>query len=111
MGARAQVKIEDEGVYLYTHWGSGELQEDVRIALSRRQRWQDPEYLARIIFSQMTKGQEAGETGFGIGTSMHGDIELLITLDCKSQKLTIEDVYEKTSKTFTFSEFIESEPS
>lgn len=106
MGARAQVKIEDEGVFLYTHWGSGEIEDDVRKALQRRQRWTDPEYLARIIFSQMTKGQEEGETGFGIGTSQHGDIDVLITLNCSTQTIKVQDIWEKTEEEYTFTGFI-----
>lgn len=106
MGARAQVKIEDTGVFLYTHWGSGEIEDTVGKALQRRQRWTDPEYLARIVFSQMTRGQEDAETGFGIGNSRHGDIDVLVTLNCAKQTVTVEDVWGKTEETSTFTEFI-----
>ena len=106
MGSRAQVKIEDTGVFLYTHWGADELAEEVRETLSKRWRWQDPEYLARIIFSGMIRGQEGGETGFGIGTSQHGDIEVLVTLNCQKQTVKVERIYEKELSEFTFSEFI-----
>lgn len=106
MGARAQVKINDTGVYLYTHWGAGKIVEDVQEALSRRARWSDPEYLARIIFDQM-KGADMSELGFGIGTGEHGDIEMLITIDTKEQLVTVKDIYEKTENTTTFEEFLE----
>lgn len=79
MGARAQVKIvssDDAPVYLYTHWGSYNLPQVLASALDRgRGRWTDSEYLARIIFSEMIKDEVMGETGFGIGTSAHFDLD------------------------------------
>lgn len=107
MGARAQVKIKDTGVYLYTHWGSGSIAENVQDALSRRERWNDPEYLARIIFDQMTVGQAGGSTGFGIGASQHGDIEVLITVDTENQLVTVTEIYEKQENTHTFADFVD----
>lgn len=83
MGARAQVLIEEEGVYLYTHWGSGTIKEDVQRALDSERgkaRKDDPEYLARIIFEEMIGDERGSETGFGIGTSEHGDIDILVTV-------------------------------
>ena len=93
MGDRAQVVIKNEDeppVYLYTHWNGTELPDTVRKALARKQRWTDIEYLARIIFCEMIKGNEAGETGFGIGTGEHGDNEHdLIVVDTGKQTVTI----------------------
>jgi len=70
MGDRGNVRIKyDDGnsVYLYTHWGGTELSQMVARALDRgRKRWDDPSYLARIIFCEMVKGYEMEETGFGI---------------------------------------------
>lgn len=91
MGCRGQVKIKDDygdgSVYLYTHWGAEELKEDVALALARRKRWDDSEYLARIIFDQM-KGNDVGHLSFGISTSEHEDNEQLITIDCKNQQVS-----------------------
>jgi hypothetical protein len=86
MGDRAQIAIhditapaddytEEVCVYLYTHNGGTYLPRVLARALARRQRWTDPEYLARIIFCEMVKGQEDGELNFGIGTAEHGDNE------------------------------------
>lgn len=106
MGARAQVHIKDTGVYLYTHWGSGRLESDVRTALAKKRRWDDSEYLTRIIFDVM-KGNDHGETGFGISTSKHEDIELLITIDCDTELISVEDMYDSTRNyETTFKEFI-----
>jgi hypothetical protein len=95
MGDRAQVKLVDEGrkgeaVYLYTHWGGDALVDNLHEAMAKRWRWGDCEYLARIIFDVMTRGHEGTETGFGIGTTMHGDLNHpLITVDCKRRQVVI----------------------
>jgi hypothetical protein len=82
MGDRAQVAIQPEGAFLYTHWAGFELLDVIHTALSRKQRWSDPEYLARIVFCEMVKGREDEETGYGIGTSEHRDLGYpLITID------------------------------
>lgn len=75
MGDRAQVLMENSGVYLYTHWGGSGLLENVKTAIARKQRWTDEDYLTRIIFEQMVGEEQGSETGFGIGTKEHGDIE------------------------------------
>jgi hypothetical protein len=103
MGDRAQVAIkQDEGlVYLYTHWHGSDLQTIVRRALARKQRWNDEEYLARIIFCEMIKDYEAGETGFGIGLDEHGDSQHpLIIVDPEEQTVTIG------AKVFKFEKYI-----
>lgn len=105
MGARAQVKIQDTGVFLYTHWGSREIVEDVRTVIRRGERLDDPEYLARIVFDQMTLGQQGSEIGAGIGTSQHGDIEILVTIDTEKRTVTVDGIRKKTSITQTFKEF------
>ena len=88
MGARTQVLIKDTGVYLYSHWGSHNIVETVKKALAKEWRWDDPEYLARIIFETMIGREFGSETGFGIGTSMHGDIDNLVTIDCNKQTVS-----------------------
>ena len=76
MGDRANVFVQDydrtKGVFLYTHWTGTGLPETVRTALAKRKRWDDGQYLARIIFCEMVKGRETEETGFGI-TATCGD--------------------------------------
>jgi len=106
MGDRGQVLMVDEKVYLYTHWGASDLVETVRRALARRQRWNDPGYLARIIFCEMVGDDVKGETGFGIGTTDHEDVWKQISVDCKSQKVFIEG-WDKIVETFTFEKFIQ----
>jgi len=101
MGDRGQCLIEDEGVYLYTHWGATELEDIVRKAIAKGWRWGDPEYLARIIFCEMIKEDEEGETGFGIGTTEHSDIWRLVKINCREGTFTLIDNGEtKYTKTF-----------
>lgn len=77
MGMRAQVHIEDTGVYLYTHWGSETLADVVKETVKEGARLNDPEYFTRILFEKMIDAEDARgtETGFGIGTTAHGDLE------------------------------------
>lgn len=91
MGDRGQVYIKDEKTYLYTHWGATDLPAQVERAIAKKWRWDDPEYLARIIFDEMTDGSHGEETGFGIGHSQHGDIWMLVIVDCKKQTVTIKE--------------------
>jgi hypothetical protein len=107
MGARTQVYIKDEKVYLYSHWDSGSIKKIVAKALVKRWRWDDPEYLARIIFEEMIGNQKGTEMGFGIGTSQHQDLDNMITIDCAKQKiLYYPKAYVKKSEIFSFEDFI-----
>lgn len=109
MGARAQVKIKDTGVYLYTHWGAGRIFDDVIQAISKQWRWDDPEYLTRIIFDSMKRSDIESETGYGIGTSQHGDIEKLVVVDCASKHVEFLDLYEPSTAWVSFSEVAQAE--
>jgi hypothetical protein len=91
MGDRGQVLMKNEKVYLYTHWGASELIKDVEKAIAKRVRWDDEEYLARIIFDEMIGKNKGEETGFGIGGKKHGDIWRLITVDCDNETITVDD--------------------
>ena len=101
MGDRGQVKIN--GVYLYTHWGGSRLIDDVKDALRKRWRWSDEEYLARIIFDVMIGGEQGSETGYGIGTEIHGDIWRLIAIS--DNMISVTDYNEKVFEG-TFEDFL-----
>lgn len=85
MGDRGQVEIINEGeptLYLYTHWGASSLEHTVADALARGEnRWSDPEYLNRIIFSEMIKDDVDSEVGYGIGFFQHGDVWKLVVIN------------------------------
>lgn len=91
MSTRAQCFIKDSGIFLYQHCDGDSLMDTVVKAVNGpvgKCRQNDPEYLARIIFCEMVKGNEDGETGYGIGKSIHGDIVYLVTVDCKKRTIT-----------------------
>ena len=103
MGDRANVRVDGAGsVYLYTHWSGSELPETLQRALmAGTGRWNDPPYLARIIFCEMVAGAERSETGFGIsGNVGDGDNRVLI-VDCKAGTVTFPN-----EDTLTFEEYI-----
>jgi len=110
MGDRGQVQIKsnfqnDGDIWLYTHWDGHDLVETVRVAMAKKWRWNDPEYLTRIIFCEMVKGEESGETGYGIGTFEHGDIWIKVVVDMSRQVVEVfeqelEGWRRKTKQTF-----------
>lgn len=70
MGNRANVLVKeseiDGGVYLYTHWAGSDIPADLQKALAKKIRWNDCQYLTRIIFDTITEGEQGNETGYGI---------------------------------------------
>ena len=99
MSTRSQVYMICEGVYLYKHHDGYNLAETVQTALQRKERYDDPEYLTRIIFSTMIKDSIDEETGFGIGTQQHGDIEYLVTVNTEKQRVKVEHGHGDNFKT------------
>lgn len=103
MGDRGNIIIRDEGapdLYLYTHWNGSDLPKTLKRALSRKERWDDSAYLARIIFCEMVKGSEADATGFGISTmETDAGLELVVNVQART-------VEKKGGKTKSFEEFV-----
>jgi hypothetical protein len=68
MGDRGQIEFcfpKGKSVFLYTHDGGLELKQTLAKALKRGEScWNDPEYLLRIIFSEMTMGYSKGRSAF-----------------------------------------------
>ena len=90
MGDRANivVKAGDEQVCLYSHWGGSELPTILRRALHRgRPRWNDFQYLTRIIF--MALGNEMGLTGLGITQRPWDGKGNIITVDIDAQTVAL----------------------
>ena len=54
----------------------------------------------------MTEGNRDEETGFGIGSSRHGDVWLVIEVDPASQTVTVLK-NGKASRDYSFEEFIQ----
>ena len=87
MGDRSNVVVKDgqSQVWLYGHWNGESYVNDTQAALARRVRWNDPSYLARIIFDQLTDGQHGEETGFGISTSIGDNNRPILVVDVRRQ--------------------------
>lgn len=105
MGDRANVLVRendnDPGVYLYTHWSGSDLPFTLARALSRKAYWYDSQYLTRIIFCEMIKGDEDGETGFGISSFCGDGEDRVLIVDCETQCVKRDDYV------WSFDEFIE----
>ena len=91
MGDRGNVNVvsgENDDVWLYTHGNGSELEQIVREALKRgKSRWDDAQYLARIIFCEMVKDDVLGLTGYGI-TSREWDGGKTVKVDVDKQTIT-----------------------
>src|SRR5205085_2759543 len=89
MGMRRNIELDYGGevkIYLYTHWGAEHLEDVLRDALIRgRFRWSDPEYLARIIFSEMTRYEVLDTDGYGIAPYIMDDEFPTIEVDLRKQ--------------------------
>jgi hypothetical protein len=92
MGTRGQICVRGNhgDVYLYRHFDAKNLLNDVYVGLSYGQRWDDSEYLARMIFEQMISGNTDKVYGFGISVTKHSDIDLLLIVDCNTHNVIIE---------------------
>jgi hypothetical protein len=95
MGDRANIKVTGMGdVFLYTHWDGSELPETLKSALVRgSSRWDDPAYLARIIFCEMVQSYEMESTGFGISGECGDGYDRVLTVDCSTQTVTWPNGY------------------
>lgn len=103
--------ISEEGiVYLYTHNTAASLVKDVHEVLSLRLRWNDADYLARMLFCKMVPPESwSTDKGFGIGTQLYTDIDLLITLDIKHEMITVQSAKDIHNKyRMPFSKFVDS---
>jgi len=80
------------------------MEDDLRDVLSRKQRWNDPSYLSRMIFSRMIRNDIDGETNYGIMTNNVCDAEQEIIVDCNRQEVIVKGWND--NNTYTFDDFI-----
>lgn len=108
MGTRAQVYFPETKIYLYQHYDGYNLPNTVRDALKRgKDRWDDPEYLARIVFCEMIRDDIDVTTGYGIDAAFHDDVEYLITLHTDTLRIVINHI-NSHSDSLSFEEYINS---
>lgn len=106
MGDRANIHfVEENGsFYLYTHRHGSELGKVLASALDRgRSRWTDAPYLARIIFSEMIKGEVLETTGYGISIEVCDGNSNIYKVDVEAQTVQYCD-----GPVLTFDGFIEA---
>jgi len=110
MGDRANIVVkQDDGtrIYLYTHWRGYELPGILQAALERgSDRWDDLQYLSRIIFQQMMGG-DTGTTGFGISAAPGDNEHPYLVVDCDAQTVTVESVgcFKAPASVLSFKDF------
>lgn len=112
MGDRGNIVMEygdGKQIYFYTHWRGSEIAAVLTRALQRKQRWNDPSYLARIIFCELVRGEESNETGYGISPYLTDNEHDLLSVN--PQKQTVRKTTEKgrIKQTWTFEEFLNQE--
>lgn len=94
MGDRSNIVVEQadgQRIFLYGHWMGADAINVVAQVLSRKERWSDESYLARMLFSKMVEGNLDGDTGYGISTyQVDNDGYPLIVLKPASQTIFLE---------------------
>lgn len=118
MGDRVNIAVEDKGkrVWFYGHWSGYDAPEIVREALARKERWNDPSYLARIIFCVMVGNSDnlKGTTGLGVSTEPGDNEYPFLIVNCDKQTVSIEDDNREgfihcrrkgEGRTYTFTEY------
>lgn len=108
----AQVEIISSAgrVYLYAHTGAPSITKVVHDALSKRKRWDDPDYLARMIFCEMIPREHwESDLGYGIGSVLYTSTNVLISVDTQRQRVIVQSALNKhESHSYTFDSFVES---
>lgn len=70
-----------------------------------RRRWDDEAYLTRIVFDTMTKGQQGGETGYGISAVVQDGEDHVIDIDTRAGSVRL------SGKRYTIREFADGNAS
>lgn len=103
---RAKTDDDVEGIYLYTHWQGYEWPERLRLALgspAARKRWDDPQYLTRILVAHLFEELGLGETGGGgISTFIGDNSRPIIVLDIPGQAVAFVREGQETSRGYHF---------
>ena len=114
MGDRANVRWRTEGpeIFFYTHWSGSDLEAIIANALIRgKERWNDGQYLARIVFCEMVMEDVLGKTGYGISTIVGDGDGRYVTIDTQKQTATGFDGKERSFAEFAaFFTVLDSSP-
>ncbi len=111
MGDRANIRLQHgsdaPSIYLYTHWRGSDLPAIVAEGLTNaRPRWNDVQYLNRIVFSTLTQGQPGTElTGYGLGTMLGDGEDRIVHVNTRKQCVRLN-----RGRWYTFVDFIAKRP-
>ena len=121
MGDRGNIAIVQDSektltaggaVWLYGHWSGSDLPAILQKSLAKKWRWIDAQYLARIIFDDLTAGHHGEETSFGIGTGPGDNEYPYLVVDGAAQIVKVMD-YNRQNRNpttelarYTFKEFL-----
>lgn len=100
------------GIFFYSHWSGYRLPQILQAALIRGEsRWDDEPYLARIIFSEMTRSEKPDDTtGYGITTYLTDNEYPILVVDVEKQKVGVAPEspkpHEKIERETSFAEFV-----
>jgi hypothetical protein len=107
MGDRANIIIQYEGgqqIFFYTHWNGYRLPDLLKEALVQgRSRWDDPSYLARIIFCAMVHDANDSRTGFGISPRLTDNEHDFLIVDTVNNLVGISETTDLSAAHTTFS--------
>ncbi len=90
--ANILIKSDNDTIclYLYSHWDCYNLPSVLQSALVRgKDRANDFQYITRVIFTEMTKGNVMGLTGYGITTEVYDNERDIITFNTDNLTITI----------------------
>lgn len=90
----ANIRFTEEygSIHFSTYWHGSELGHVLALALERgRVRWDDPPYLARIIFSEMIKDEVLEPAGYGISISVCDGGDNIYKIDAIAQTVQHND--------------------
>lgn len=82
MGDRGNIVVRDRDgseVWLYSHWFGASMPAILQSAL-KRGRWDDGQYLARVIFQTLV-GDDGELTGYGISAVMRDNEHAILVVD------------------------------
>lgn len=96
MGTRGNVYVhngERAGVFLYQHYDAYDLPKVVAAALRKQARWDDVDYLARIIFSEMIAGDVQGTSGYGISAAVGDGGDRIVDVDTSTRTVKLSPLF------------------
>lgn len=116
MGDRSNIVVvqpDNSRIFLYGHWMGDDNYRVAGDVLSRKQRWSDSCYLARMLFSKMIAHDLESDTGYGISNTMCDNEYPIVVIDPQNQSVHLEDYiwgdggkFETITPQVTFEEFV-----